>query len=177
MLWPARGNCCKNMVYARHATCKSILSPLPCVCGLFNNLHPPIKTALPKPPCYITTHTRRRQRACGIPPLGHFVVAAPGTSIPHRRAGAGSRRRCLPPHRTAPASDGRRAHTQCARAAAPAAVAADIMFYYLVLKKSIDIQPRHFGKRLHEIIREKVISEVQNSPQLAAAVGKSALEA
>ncbi len=34
------------------------------------------------------------------------------------------------------------------------------MFYYLTLKKTIDIQPRYFGPRLREVIMEKLIAEV-----------------
>ena len=40
------------------------------------------------------------------------------------------------------------------------------MFYYLVLKKSIDIHPKNFGKRLREVIQEKVISEVRRAHAL-----------
>lgn len=37
------------------------------------------------------------------------------------------------------------------------------MFYYLVLKKSIDIHPKNFGKRLREVIQEKVITETEGT--------------
>ncbi|KXZ41592.1 hypothetical protein GPECTOR_376g169 [Gonium pectorale] len=37
------------------------------------------------------------------------------------------------------------------------------MFYYLTLHKSLDIHPKHFGPKLREVIREKLIAETEGT--------------
>ncbi|GFR52515.1 hypothetical protein Agub_g15072 [Astrephomene gubernaculifera] len=37
------------------------------------------------------------------------------------------------------------------------------MFYYLTLSKSLDIHPKHFGPKLREVIREKLIAETEGT--------------
>ncbi|KAG2490914.1 hypothetical protein HYH03_010827 [Edaphochlamys debaryana] len=37
------------------------------------------------------------------------------------------------------------------------------MFYYLRLTKSLDIHPKHFGPKLSEVIREKLIAETEGT--------------